>query len=154
MQLKWRNFLGSWDLIVFKYCSVRTVALSVLNIGLLLHTVGGLVTQLFKEISLLSVTYYFKDSQKQTLLIFLYDAFSHVICSLLLVPLSLTSLLHKYAPDKFTRSKIKCWRTEQAVTYGRQLVGGLSMWRIMLDPRTGNVVFVVDWGFSVLFPQL
>jgi len=30
------------------------------------------------------------------------------------------------------------------VTYLRQLVADLSLWRFILDPRTGNVGFVVD----------
>ena len=49
--------------------------------------------------------YQFKDSHMVILHIFLYDAFSHTVLPLVLLPLYLTSLLHKYIPDKFPQPK-------------------------------------------------
>jgi len=65
-----------------------------------------------KKLSVLSVIYQVKDSHRVILHIYMYDAFSHVVSSLLLLPLSLTSILHKCVPDKFPRSKTKQWRAQ------------------------------------------
>jgi len=51
---------------------------------------------------------------------------------------------NQYVPDTFPHLRMKHWREGQAVTYLRQLVADLSLWRFILDPRTGNVGFVVD----------
>jgi len=51
---------------------------------------------------------------------------------------------NQYVPDTFPHLRMKHWREGQTVTYLRQLVADLSLSRFMLNPRTGNVGFVVD----------